>query len=67
LRVRPELTRGKHLTGTFRLLALLANIILGYKDIPETNTFANYENSLITDDKSFITLAQIETKSQKVL
>jgi hypothetical protein len=45
----------KYLSGTFRPLALLANIILGWKEIPETNTLSYYENSQITDAKSFTT------------
>jgi hypothetical protein len=35
---------------------LPAIIRLGWKGLPGTNTLAYYENSLITDRKSFITL-----------
>ncbi len=39
-----------------KLLALSANIRLGCKCLPVTNTQTFYENSQITDAKSFITL-----------
>jgi hypothetical protein len=39
-----------------KLLALPANIRLGCKGLQETKTLAYYENSYITDKKSFITL-----------
>jgi hypothetical protein len=38
-------------------LSLLANIILGWKGLPRTNTQAYYENPLITAVKSFIVQA----------
>jgi hypothetical protein len=38
-------------------LALPANIRLGWKGLPETNTLAYYNNPLITDVKSFIVQA----------
>jgi hypothetical protein len=50
----------EHLSGTplfGRLLALSANIILGRKGLPWTNTLAYYEHSKITAVKSFITFA----------
>jgi hypothetical protein len=37
--------------------ALLANIRLGWKGFPGTNTLAYYEKSKLTAVKSFITLA----------
>jgi len=39
-----------------RLLTLPTNIRLGWKAGPETNALAYYENSKITDVKSFITM-----------
>ncbi len=58
--VRSEPTRvGLHLSGSQllgRLLALPAKIMLGWKDLPGTNTLVYYKNSKITDMKSFITL-----------
>jgi hypothetical protein len=38
-------------------LTLLENIRLGWNGLPWTKTLACYENSLTTDQKSFITLA----------
>jgi len=40
-----------------RLLALLANIRLGCKGLPETNVLAYYEKAQLKTVKSFITLA----------
>ncbi len=40
-----------------KLLALPMSIRLGWKGLLGTNTLAHYENSQITDMKSFITLA----------
>ncbi len=40
-----------------RLLALIANIILGWKGLPGTNALAYYEKAQLTAVKSFITLA----------
>jgi hypothetical protein len=39
-----------------RSLTLPTNIRLGWKGGPETNALAFYENSKITDVKSFITM-----------
>ncbi len=47
--------RVKHFTLGYAP-ALLTNIRLGWKSLPGTNTLAYYENSKITDGKSFITL-----------
>jgi hypothetical protein len=38
-------------------LALLTEFRLGWKDLSGTNTLAYYENSYVTDFKSFITLS----------
>ncbi len=40
----------------FFTLALCANIVLGWKGLPGTNTLAYYGHSYISDMKSFITL-----------
>ncbi len=42
-----------------RLLASPANIRLGWKGLPGTNAPAFYENSKITDVKSFIKLVLV--------
>jgi len=50
----------KHLSGAplyGRLLALLANIRLGWKRLPGTNALAYYEKLGLMTVKSFITLA----------
>jgi len=39
------------------LLALPANIRLGWKSLPGANALAYYENGQLTAQKSFITLA----------
>jgi hypothetical protein len=48
LRLRPEPTRVKHLSGAplkDRLLALPKNISLGWKGLPGTNALAYYEKA----------------------
>jgi hypothetical protein len=54
----PACSRVKHLKGVLLgySAALLENIRLGWKGLPGIITLAYYENSLITDVKSFITL-----------
>jgi hypothetical protein len=50
----------KHLSGAplqGMLLALPANIRLGWKGLPRTNALAYYEKLKLTAVKSFITLA----------
>ncbi len=42
-----------------RLLALSANIIIGWGFLQGTNTLAYNEHSYITDEKSFITLGPV--------
>jgi hypothetical protein len=40
--------------------ALPTNVGLGWKGLPWTNALAYYKRSLITEDKSFITFAQMD-------
>jgi hypothetical protein len=52
--VRPgAYPRVDHLKGS------LTTIRLGWKGLPETNTLAYHKNSIITDVKSLITLAEV--------
>ncbi len=59
----------KHLSGSAEkgwLLASPTNIRLGWKNLPETNTLAYYENLSITAAKSFIVQGPGSMKSAGV-